>query len=400
MSPKRKNAGEGYGYMFSGAFSKKADAVKKERQRKGSFIKGMPTQKGYRYVVMTPRDNPRRRRAKNPRQNAGMHLKYFPVNAAWAYVFGDDIRTAQITKMGDWGPFFDSRKDAIWAARAQGLSVSSSGKVTSKSGSNPLPNPMDLTVMAANPSARECIEEWGGRRPRVHHRGNPQEIVVRPGQTITLRVNPLEVNPPAAADLCGAMIGGYPCTRKKGHRGPHLPQGATLRPQSRHNWGPRANPTAEKIREGFIGAPVDRISSYQEHGMPGGNYALLGKLLCLYVKPLEGGQVLEIHGRAVLVVSDESARQIFFVGGDQDISAALAAFGPRDLGAGRYELGEARRIDYKQRKEHAPDPEHDEWRHHFGEENGILPKVIFDSNLKRLSLEGGDYRIENRGIVN
>src|SRR4029077_12175337 len=31
MSKRRKNAGAGYGYMFSGAFAKKADAVKKEK---------------------------------------------------------------------------------------------------------------------------------------------------------------------------------------------------------------------------------------------------------------------------------------------------------------------------------------------------------------------------------
>jgi hypothetical protein len=64
MSKRKKNAGEGYGYMFSGAFAKKADAVKKEKTRKGSFVKSVMTRQGHRYVVMTPRTNPRKT---NPR---------------------------------------------------------------------------------------------------------------------------------------------------------------------------------------------------------------------------------------------------------------------------------------------------------------------------------------------
>ena len=67
MSKKRKNAGEGYGYMFSGAFSKKADAMKKEKSRKGSFIKGVYVNGQHRYAVMTPRTNPVKRRKKAPK---------------------------------------------------------------------------------------------------------------------------------------------------------------------------------------------------------------------------------------------------------------------------------------------------------------------------------------------
>lgn len=415
--------------MFSGAFTEKKDAMKKERERKGSFIKGMPTAHGYRYVVMTPRDNPRRprnpvvwdeglglysawKRAKggtvygtgttkkaalhdlrdrlrryrkgetagasrgyfpgsNPRENAGMYLKYFPVNAAWAFVFGDDIRTARPTDMGGYGPFFPDKKDAIWAAKAQGLTVGRGGKVSSRQG-----NPMDLIVMGANPA-------------------HAREITVEPGQTITLRVNP-------SGEICGHMIGGLPCTREPGHKGPHLPQGATLRPASRHNWGgsARRNPSAESIREGFIGAPARRVPTYNESGMPAGDYALLGKLLTLYVRPLAGGQILKIEGRGVQVVSDETARQIWFVAGDQDVTAHLEQFGARPAGNGRYELGEAVRIDYKQRKEHVPDPANDEWKHFFGEETDVRPRVFFDAINKRLLLEGGEYRIEARGIVN
>jgi hypothetical protein len=208
----------------------------------------------------------------------------------------------------------------------------------------------------------------------------------------------MPINP---APVCGARIGGEVCTRKPGHRGPHLPQGATMRTRSRlrHGWQP--NPTAEALRETFTGARVGRVQVMNEPHMPAGDYAMLGKLLSLYVKPHKGGQVFEIKAEGgTILVSDETARQIYFVGGNQDVSADLHIFGAIDRGAGLFELGEARRVDYKQRKEHAPHPDADSWRHDLGEENGIRPTVLFDSRSKRLLLEGGDYRIEEAGIIN
>jgi hypothetical protein len=88
------------------------------------------------------------------------------------------------------------------------------------------------------------------------------------------------------------------------------------------------------------------------------------------------------------VVSDETSRQIYFVGGNQSLLFRAG------------ELGECRRIDYKQRKEHVPDPDADEWRHAFGEESGVRPVLIYDARNKRLLLEGGEYRIESAGIIN
>ncbi len=69
MSRRRKNAGLGYGYMFHGAFAKKADAKRKERTRKGSFVKSAMTKHGMRYLVMSPRTNPIRRKKKVAKRN-------------------------------------------------------------------------------------------------------------------------------------------------------------------------------------------------------------------------------------------------------------------------------------------------------------------------------------------
>jgi hypothetical protein len=261
MSRRRKNAGLGYGMMFHGAFATKADAKKKERQV-GGFIQPRNIKGARRYVVMSERKNPIRRKNK---------------------------------------------------AKA---------------------NPTELMVMGAN--------------PKTH------EIQAKPGEVITIRVNPI----------------------------------------------PLSNPSAAALRERFTGRETDRITTRREPHMPEGDYAQLGKLLALYVKPHSGGQVQMIKPKGTIVVSDESARQLYFVGGDQDVTESLAVFGAVDRGAGLFELGEARRIDYQQRKEHVPDPDADEWRHDFGEETGVRPKVLFDVNHKRLLLEGGEYVVRAEGIVN
>jgi hypothetical protein len=168
-----------------------------------------------------------------------------------------------------------------------------------------------------------------------------------------------------------------------------------------HNWKKR-NPTAEAIREDFTGAPADGYTTYNVEGMPAGEYAQLGELLSLYVKPPLGGQVREIRFQKPrpILVTDTTARQLYFVGGDQEISEeGLKLFNEETAGT-KIELGACRRIDYKQRKEHVPDPDIDEWRHNFGEETGVKPSLYYDRLSRRLLLKGGAYEVRPEGITN
>ncbi len=176
-----------------------------------------------------------------------------------------------------------------------------------------------------------------------------------------------------------------------------------MRPRSRlrSGWKPRsANPSAA-IHESFTGKETDKVSVRSEPHMPAGDYAQLGELLALYVKPDAGGQVQQIQffKPRPIVVSDESARQLYFVGGDQDLGESLGSFSSRQRG-GLLILGGARRIDYKQRKAHVEQPELDEWRHDFGEESGVQPTVLYDRENKRIILEGGEYVVRAEGIRN
>lgn len=63
-----------------------------------------------------------------------MRLMYLPANAAWVFVFGEDIRTASIEPMGDHGRFFNTRVEAVDAAHECGLVVRRDGTVESEVG--------------------------------------------------------------------------------------------------------------------------------------------------------------------------------------------------------------------------------------------------------------------------
>jgi hypothetical protein len=393
MSKRRKNAGEGYGYMFHGAFAKKADAVAKERKTKGAWVKGSPTKNGYRYIVMSPRTNPIKRKKKAPKMSAG-----YPPRPTVT-----QPNPTELLVMG-----------ANPHENVQEIVLQPGSKLVIRNNPEPRANYSILQSFGFTPQPPANNEERSRRRGEHRRRVSARRSSdaaeygrmaksARASQKDKGKLQKLfhEVygNNPA---ICGASIGGYPCTRKPGHRGPHLPQGATMRTRQRlpRNWQPRGNPSAEALRERFAGAPADKVNIYDEPQMPAGDYAMLGKMLALYVKPLKGGQIQMIQLPGVIAVANETARQIYFVGGDQDISSSLGVFGAAQRGDGRFELGEARRIDYKQRKEHVPHPESDSWRHEFGEETGVRPLALFDPRTKRLQLEGGQYVIREEGIVN
>lgn len=175
------------------------------------------------------------------------------------------------------------------------------------------------------------------------------------------------------------------------------------------------NPPVEDIHEEFTGQEVKWIDIYNEPHMPAGRYAELGPLIALYVKPVKGGQVQRIgapeaveHGypeywndTPPIIVTDSTAKQIYFVDGCQDMSGILEHFGAeRREGTYRWVLGRVRRIDYECLKEHVAHPDEDLWKHNHGEEDGQLPTLVFDQSAKRLLYEGGNYRIEGPWIRN
>lgn len=74
-------------------------------------------------------DYARSKRPALPNPSA-LTLLYFPANAAWAFVYGTDHKSMRPIAMGSYDHFFADRKQAIHAARVQGLSVSRTGEVS------------------------------------------------------------------------------------------------------------------------------------------------------------------------------------------------------------------------------------------------------------------------------
>ncbi len=64
---------------------------------------------------------------------------------------------------------------------------------------------------------------------------------------------------------------------------------------------------------------------------------------------------------------------------------------PRELA----EIGKLVAVTYETRK----GDEHAQWEHEFGEEGGRRPTLAVDPDSNRLHIVGGDYRVEDRGIV-
>lgn len=58
-----------------------------------------------------------------------MRLMYFPANAAWAFVFGSDLKMAKPLQLHSYPMFFDTRRLAVAAARVRGLKVDRRGFV-------------------------------------------------------------------------------------------------------------------------------------------------------------------------------------------------------------------------------------------------------------------------------
>ncbi len=465
---KRKNFGTGYGFTFHGAFTEKADAEKKEKTVPGSFIKGTPTAKGYRWIVQKPRTNPRKAkrvvmvgdkkfsRWETARKYALKQASTFGNRIA---VIVREVDGTQLTHYVD-PPARSNPPETKFdraAKRNQGKAAKLYQRMTALLAAGKYDRSDKIKKQLDRLNARMgwsmgyvASFARAGNPAELLVMGNPAELLVMgnpgddpwvikaaaelyPGKTVAQltadrdelsRVLQLAAelkrearargeSAPAENSMAWGGRAPHPSVGPAGRKNAELGEyehgifyPLTRRPRSRHKPAVRrrraANPAAADLREAFTGRPAEWVTIQDESHMPAGDYAKLGKLLALYVKPVTGGQVLEIKFSSTdtAVVADETGQQIYFVGGDQDVSSALAGFGAEDVGDGVYRLGEARRIDYKQRKEHVPEPEVDEWRHEFGEETGVRPELLFDSRRRVLLLEGGAYTVRPEGITN
>lgn len=154
---------------------------------------------------------------------------------------------------------------------------------------------------------------------------------------------------------------------------------------------------ASALYESFHGKPPSSISEiefetrYREH------FAELGKLIELQVQLNDDNPDFPFtqFGNCKVVATPDG-ENIYFIGGDQSIDlAALDISSNKDC----VELGPCTYISYHTKKGFH-DFEPTTYWHEFGEEDGIVPRLVYDRLNQRLFLTSGNYRVRPEGIVN
>jgi hypothetical protein len=100
----------------------------------------------------------------------------------------------------------------------------------------------------------------------------------------------------------------------------------------------------------------------------------------------------------VILASDPQGNQLYFLGGNQDVTGILPKRGV-DGNKDFIDLGECDHIIYTADKDFDNfDPK--DYQHEFGEETGERPRLMFDRLNQQLYLIGGAYEVKREGIVN
>jgi len=101
-----------------------------------------------------------------------MHLLYFPANAAYAFVFGSTVEDANLCNLHGFPMFYQTKGEAIEAARHRGLSVdlktglvSIDARANDEQPNKPEPVKMDVAqwyAMLAEDDRQLMVRPYGG----------------------------------------------------------------------------------------------------------------------------------------------------------------------------------------------------------------------------------------------
>lgn len=164
----------------------------------------------------------------------------------------------------------------------------------------------------------------------------------------------------------------------------------------------RRNPSEMKqavsLFETFHGREAEEILEKQESATMRLEYTTLGDLSYLIVQPPSGRPVqINFEGDGVKLASAPNGRQLYAIGGNQNLSSLLDKF-TDDPEKDFIDLGDGLEVQYEARKVHnnfAPT----DWYHKFGEKNGALPRLMYDKLKKRIFFIGGEYFIDTTDAV-
>jgi len=96
----------------------------------------------------------------------------------------------------------------------------------------------------------------------------------------------------------------------------------------------------------------------------------------------------------VKLASSPNGRQLYAIGGNQNLVSCHGKFEGVDWEKDFVDLGECPFIVYLARKAHG-NFEPIEYVHEFGEKSGIRPQLMYDKLKRRIFFVGGDYFIDS-----
>lgn len=204
---------------------------------------------------------------------------------------------------------------------------------------------------------------------------------------------------------------GCPCFACKHRRG----KGGQ---SSRRVRRPRRNPAAGdfggaaetqravKVFETFHGKQPQEILDVQRSDAMRSNYAAAGDLVALGLgneNHLHGDRLaqtwekqadfISFRGDGVKLATSTNGRQLYLIGGRQNLDSALGYWQGIDPTKDLIDLGEAYFVVYDARKRHA-NFQPVEYTHEFGEKGGVRPRIVYDRLKKEIALVGGEYFID------
>lgn len=162
---------------------------------------------------------------------------------------------------------------------------------------------------------------------------------------------------------------------------------------------PSATESAAALYESFHGKSPREILEMQESDAARHTYTALGDLRELMIDAPAGKVKIGFDGSdAVKVASAPGGKQLYLIGGNQNLDSQLGRFGS-DPSKDFVELGAATQITYQTRKSMDNFTLVD-YYHNLGEETNEPPFAFYDRLKHRIFLAGGRYRVEAPGIIN
>ena len=182
---------------------------------------------------------------------------------------------------------------------------------------------------------------------------------------------------------------------------------AVARPRHRRRTrNPELAGTRQAVRlfETFHGKDAQEVVEKQVSAAMRMDYTALGDLVALGLGdcPKHGNALvngwdacnnLTFDGDGVKLASSPEGRQLYLIGGNQNLDKALANWEGIDPEKDLIDLGECGFVVYEARKAHS-NFEPVEWVHEFGEGSRSVPRILYDRIKRQVFLTGGEYFID------